>query len=77
MFPYAVIRISKVCCEGSASSATQPLSLHMHRLAEIADDPLRAQAAGFFLIRIASLALQQLVILDRHTAAANPVIPVS
>ena len=51
--------------------------LHMHRLAEIADDPFGAQAAGFILIRIAALALQHLVILHGHATAANPVVSVS
>ncbi len=40
------------------------------------DDPLGAHAAGFFLIRVAPLALQHLLILRGHAASANPVIPV-
>jgi hypothetical protein len=57
--------------------AFRQASVNMHRLAEIADDSLRAQAAGLFLIRVTPLALQQLVILHGHASPANPVIPIS
>ena len=32
--------------------------MHMHGFAEVPDDPLRAQAAGLELVRIASFAMQ-------------------
>ena len=48
----------------------------MHRLAEKADDPLRAQAASFFLVRVAPLHVQHLLVTDGHTSTANPVFTV-
>jgi hypothetical protein len=51
--------------------------MDVHRLAEKADDSLRAHAASFFLIRVAPFALQHLIILHGHASPANPVIPVS
>ena len=51
--------------------------MHMHRLTKKANDPLRAHAARFFLVRVAPLALQQLVFLHGHASPADPVVPVS
>jgi hypothetical protein len=51
--------------------------VNVHRLAEEADDSLRTQAAGFFLIRVTAFALQYLIVLQSHASPANPVIPVS
>lgn len=49
----------------------------MHRIPEVADDPLGAQTAGFLLIGIASLAVQQLIIANGHASAADPVFPIA
>ena len=43
----------------------------------MANDPLGAQAAGFLFIRIAPLAVQQLLVVDGHAAPANPVFTVA
>jgi len=51
--------------------------MYVHWVAKISDNPFRAQAAGFFFVLIASLAVQQLVALNRHASAANPVVTVS
>ena len=51
--------------------------MHMHRIAEIAYDSFGAQTACFVFVRIAALDMQQLLILDSHTAPANPVFPVA
>ncbi len=48
----------------------------MHGVAEIRDDPLRAQAAGFLFVGIAPLDVQQLFLPDGHTSTANPVFTV-
>lgn len=50
--------------------------MHVHRLAEMADDPFRAHAAGFVFIRIAPLAVQQLFAVNGHASTADPVVPV-
>ena len=50
--------------------------MHVHGLAEITDDPLRAQTAGFLFVGIAPLDVQQLFIPDGHTPTANPVFTV-
>ena len=52
-------------------------SLHVHRVAEIADDSLRALTAGFAFVGVAALAMQQLFILNGHAAAANPVVAIA
>jgi len=48
----------------------------MHGIAEIADDPLRAQATGFLFIGVATLHVQQLLFPDGHAPPANPVVTV-
>ena len=50
--------------------------MHVHRVAEIGDDPLRAQSAGFLFIGIASLHVQHLLVTDGHASSANPVLTV-
>jgi len=50
--------------------------MHMHGIAEITDDPLRAQPAGFLFVGIASFDMQQLLVPDSHTPPANPVLTV-
>ena len=52
-------------------------SMHVHWVAKISDNAFRAQAAGFFFVLIAPFAVQQLVALNRHAPAANPVVSVS
>lgn len=47
--------------------------MNAHCFAEIAQQLLRTAAAGVFLIRIARLAMDQLLILKSHAAAAGPV----
>jgi hypothetical protein len=51
--------------------------VHVHGIAEIANNPLRAQTAGFFFVRIAPLDMQQLLIPDCHAASANPIFAVA
>ena len=50
--------------------------MHMHGVAEVADDPLRAQAAGLLLVGIAPFDMQQLLVPDGHAAPADPVIAI-
>lgn len=50
--------------------------MYVHGIAEIADDPLGAQAAGLVLVRIASLAVQQLLVANGHAPSANPIVAV-
>ena len=50
--------------------------MHVHRIAKIADDPLGAQAAGLVFVRIAPLAVQQLLVANGHASAANPIVAV-
>ena len=50
--------------------------MHVHGIAEIANDPLRAQAAGFFFVGIAPFAVQQLLVPNGHATPANPVFTV-
>ena len=51
--------------------------MNVHRIAEPADDSLGAQAAGFFLIRVAALGKQHLLVVDGHAPAAHPVLAVA
>jgi hypothetical protein len=51
--------------------------MHVHGIAEMAYDPLGAQAAGFLFVGIAPLAVQNLVVMNGHAAAANPVFTVA
>ncbi len=51
--------------------------MHMHGIAEVADDPLGAQTAGLLLIGIASLAVQQLFVADGHASPADPVFSIA
>ena len=50
--------------------------MHVHGVAEIGDDPLRAQAASFLFVWIAPLDVQQLFLPDGHTSTADPVFAV-
>ena len=50
--------------------------MHVHRIAEVADDPLGTQAAGLVLVRIAPLAVQQLLVANGHASTANPIVAV-
>jgi hypothetical protein len=50
--------------------------VHVHGIAEIADNPLGAQATGFLFVGVATLHVQQLLFPDRHAAPANPVVTV-
>jgi hypothetical protein len=50
--------------------------MHVHRIAEIADDPLRAQAARLLFVGIAPLDVEQLFVSDGHTSTTNPVFAV-
>jgi len=50
--------------------------MHMHGVAEVAYDPLRAQAAGFLLVGIAPFDMQQLLVPDGHASAADPVFAI-
>jgi len=50
--------------------------VYVHRVAEIADDSLGAQAAGFFFVGIASFDVQQLLFPDSHASPANPVFTI-
>jgi len=50
--------------------------VHVHGIAEIADDPLGAQAASFLFVGIAPLDVQQLLVPDGHAPPANPVFTV-
>ena len=50
--------------------------MHVHGLAEVAYDAFRAEAARLVFIRIASLAIEQLLIANCHTSATNPVVAV-
>ena len=49
----------------------------MHRIAKESDDPIRAQAAGFFFVGIAALAMQHLLVAHCHAAATNPIISIA
>jgi hypothetical protein len=51
--------------------------MDVHRVAKISYNPLRTQPAGLFFVGIAPLAVQQLVAVNRHASAANPVVTVS
>ena len=51
--------------------------VHVHRLAEIADNPFRAQPARFDLVGIPAFAVQQLLVANRHASSANPVVAIS
>ncbi len=51
--------------------------MHVHRVAEVADDSFRAQAAGFLFVGIASLHVEQLLFPDGHAPPANPVFPIA
>jgi len=51
--------------------------VHVHRLAEPADDPLGAQAAGLVFIGIAAFGDQHLLVFNGHAAAADPVFAVA
>jgi hypothetical protein len=50
--------------------------VYVHGFAKIADDPFRAQAAGFFFVGIATFDVQQLFLPDGHASPANPVFAV-
>jgi hypothetical protein len=51
--------------------------MHVHRIAEVSDDPFRAQSASFFLVGVAALAMQHLFVRHCHGPAANPVATVA
>jgi hypothetical protein len=50
--------------------------VYVHGIAEIADDPLRAQSAGFFFVGIASFDVQQLFFPNGHASSAHPVFTI-
>jgi hypothetical protein len=50
--------------------------MHVHRIAEVADNPLRAQAAGLLFVGIAPFYMQQLLVPHGHAPSANPVFAV-
>jgi hypothetical protein len=51
--------------------------MHVHRIAEVANDPLGAKPASFLFVRIAPFYMQQLLIVNGHAAAADPVLAVT
>ena len=51
--------------------------MNVHGVAEAPDDPLGAQAAGFVLIRIATLRNQNLLVAHGHAAAAHPFVAIA
>jgi hypothetical protein len=54
-----------------------PRLLHVHGIAEIRQNLLRAPLAAFVFIRAASFAPYQLTVFECHAASANPVFPVA
>ena len=51
--------------------------MHVHGVAEAADDALGAKAAGLFLVRIAAFGEQHLLVVNSHAAAAHPIVAVT
>ncbi len=49
----------------------------MHGVAEVADDPLGAQAASLYFVRVAPFAMQHLLVAHSHAAPTNPVLAVA
>jgi hypothetical protein len=47
--------------------------MDVHRFAEIGHDLFCAQAARFFLVRIAAFPMQQFLVLNGDASAANPI----
>lgn len=51
--------------------------MHVHGIAEIADDAFGAHPARFNFVRVAPFAMQNLLVANGHAAAANPVLAVA
>ena len=51
--------------------------MHVHRIAKMAHDALRALLARFLLVGIATFAVQHLLVTYGHAAAANPILAVA
>jgi len=51
--------------------------MHVHRVPEIPDDPLGAEAASLYFVRIAPFTMQHLFVADGHAAPTNPVLAVA
>ena len=51
--------------------------MHVHGIAEIADNPFRAQATSLFFVGIAPFDVQQLLFPDGHAPPADPVFSIS
>jgi hypothetical protein len=51
--------------------------MYVHGFAEVVNDPLGTLAAGLFFIRIAPLAVQQLLVVNGHASATNPIFTVA
>ncbi len=51
--------------------------MHVHGVAEAADDAFGTEAASFFLVWIAAFGEQHLLVVNSHAAAAHPVVAVT
>jgi hypothetical protein len=51
--------------------------VYVHGVAEVPDDTLGAQAAGFKFLRIAAFTKEHLLVADGNAAPANPVVAIA